>query len=128
MQPLLPQYILVNEHTMSVAEAATARASLPPHVRLFRLKTAWNSLDLLLLLLKDVKRVLEPHAETLQPVLLLDTVAFHWHPEVLRARRRHRLEVVLVPALLTHLLQPLDSDGSEDEDEPVGSAAAAGTS
>ena len=109
LQRLLPQYIIVNEKTMTSGEAEAIRGSLPGPIRLLRLQSAWNTEDVLLILLRDLHLVLEPHAEELHVLLLWGTVAFHWNDRLLKACERYNFELILIPALLTHVLQPLDT-------------------
>ena len=55
-----------------------------------------------------VNRVCEPYKEFCQPALLLDTASAHIAPETLRFARACCLEVVIIPAGMTPLLQVAD--------------------
>jgi hypothetical protein len=51
-----------------------------------------------------------PYKATVQPILFLDDVRFHTTAHVLRACATAGIWAVVVPALMTWILQPLDTD------------------
>ena len=55
-----------------------------------------------------INRVCDPYKEFCQPVLLLDTASAHIAPETLRFARACWLEIVIIPAGMTPLLQVAD--------------------
>ena len=87
------------------------RALLPPGVELLRLQSAWNSSHAMVAWLRHLRAVLEPHASTKFFVLLWDTVNCHLDAAVVRVALRSHVHIVLIPAKMTHLPQPLDVYG-----------------
>ena len=110
LQPLLPQYIIGNESTFLVASLPALECAKPPCVTLIRQKSAWNNGLMCARIIRRLGVVLRPYVEELQPILLLDAVKLHTTKEVLAACRAAKIWPILVPAKLTWLLQPLDTD------------------
>jgi hypothetical protein len=111
LQPLLPQVIVGNERTFPLKFFFRLKAACPPNVRLVRQKSAWNNGVLCAEIMRWLGEALRPHLSRYQPILLMDAVRLHTSPQVIAACNRVRLWLLLVPATMTRLMQPLDTDG-----------------
>ena len=109
VQPSLPQVVIGNEHAIKAGELAALRAAMPPNVELLRRPSAWNNSALCVWIINLLAAALAPLADVCQFVLLMDAARIHTTPAVLRACARHGIRLVLIPAKLTWLLQPLDT-------------------
>ena len=110
VQPFLPQVFVGNEAVLQVSAVKLVRPSLHKNVILLRRKSGWVNKDFLVTYVKLLAVCLEPFALAYQPILLWDALPAHCAPVVLRAAARAGLWVAIVPAKLTWLLQPLDTD------------------
>lgn len=113
IQPKLPQFVVGNERTLRQREMAGLRRACPPNVTLVRQKSAWNSAALTARIVRALGasvRLLGARGARLQIVLVLDAARIHFHPNVLRACSTAGIWLVFVPARMTWLLQPLDTD------------------
>ena len=108
-QPLLPQYLIVNERACAKVDEGASQATLPPNVFLFQMNSAWDNRVIRRVLLKDIRAALEPVASAHRIIMLLATVSFHYDEAVLRLMRKLRMQPVMVPASCTDFLQPLDA-------------------
>ena len=110
VQPLLPQVFIGNEAVLQASAVKLVRPALHKNVILLRRKSGWVNKDFLVSYVKLLAACLEPFALAYQPILLWDALPAHCAPSVLRAAARAGLWVVIVPAKMTWLLQPLDTD------------------
>lgn len=110
LQPLLPQVLIGNESTFLVGLLPTLIAERPPNVRLFRQKSAWNNGPTCAAIIRLLATALAPYTDVMQPILMLDAVRLHTTRHVLAACNASKIWPVLVPAKMTWLLQPLDTD------------------
>ena len=115
LQPLLPQFIVGNERTFLVRDREALRAACPSNVHLVRQKSAWNNIALCARIVKMLGAALRaycpvPFVRRWQPVLLLDACRLHLHRSIVDACLAEGIWPILVPAKLTWLLQPLDTD------------------
>jgi hypothetical protein len=110
LQPLMPQFIIGNERIFLARSIAALRAACPGNIILVRQKSAWNNDVLCATVVRRLAAVLAPHTATVQPILFLDAVRLHTTPRVLRACATAGIWPIVVPALMTWLLQPLDTD------------------
>lgn len=95
--------------TFPFRSMARMRGACPPNVILVRQKSAWNNASLCAKIIKRLVSGLAHVRDRFQPVLLLDAHRIHWARAVLEACTRGGIFVVLIPPLLTWLLQPLDT-------------------
>ena len=114
VQPLLPQVLIGNEATFQAGELADLSASCPANVVLIRQKSAWNNKEtckrVLRLLAAALRKVNHPPKwPPLQPVLFMDAAGLHIHPSVAMSCAALNIWLIVVPAKLTWLLQPLDT-------------------
>ena len=117
IQPLLPQVLIGNESTFHAGEMAELVAACPPNVHLLRQRSAWNNTETQKLVLRLLAAALREHERAAirpgmkrwQPVLLLDACRLRLHPSVAKSAAALGIWLVVVPARLTWLLQPLDT-------------------
>lgn len=109
VQQCLPQVVIVNHRTAGQRAMGSLTRDCPPNVRLLRLRSAWNNTHVCTWIVNLLGAALRPFLNDFQPILLLDTVNFHFSASVLAACRRARIWPLFVPARLTWLLQPLDT-------------------
>ena len=109
LQPRLPQVIIGNCHTFLAGEWQALLDGCPDNVYLVRQRSAWNDAELLARIVHLLGAVLRPYASFFHPVLLLDACRLHISDVVLRACNQEGIYLVVVPAKLTWLLQPLDT-------------------
>lgn len=110
LQPLIPQFLIGNESTLLQKDLPALRALCPPNVRLIRQKSAWNNSKLCAKIIRELKKVLEPYMDVIQPVLVLDAARLHL-AHALAACRATGVWPLIVPPKLTWLMQPLDTWG-----------------
>lgn len=110
IQRALPQILVAASQVLNKATATEARAKLHKNVFLLRRKSAWVNKPLLVEMLQLLSEVLKPWKATHQPVLTFDALPAHLAPEVLRAAGKANIWSIVLPAKLTGLLQPLDTD------------------
>jgi len=105
----LPQIILGDSSTLTVGLQRELEASAPPHVRVWRQSSHWIDLAVLQALLRALAHVVRALSLPRTAVLLMDCCPIHLKPEVFRTARSLDIIIVLVPAKLTWLVQPLDA-------------------
>ena len=110
IQPKLPQLIIGNESTFLASALPALQAACPANVQLVRQRSAWNNTARCVEAMGVLGATLAPHATTLQPVLLFDAAKVHVSAEVSQACTKAGSWPALVPAKMTWLLQPLDTD------------------
>jgi hypothetical protein len=109
VQKDMPQFVIMNEHTVTAAAFATLRAARPKNVHLFREKSAWVNGHLCARIVHLLANALKAHGDKFQLVLLFDTFKGHLCAHVWRALSKTRIWPLVVPAKLTWLLQPCDT-------------------
>jgi len=108
VQPLLPQFILGNEHVLKVGEMQEQAGRLPDNVYVVRAKSSWVTTAVLCMILHTLRSCLKAK-KIHEPVLLLwDTCPVHCHHLVWTAARKAKIFLCFVPASMTWLQQPLD--------------------
>ena len=76
---------------------------------LLRQKSAWNNADVMVWIVRELGKACREQAPGRACVLLLDAVRIHFHERVVAAIIRSGFSGIYVPALMTWLLQPLDT-------------------
>ena len=84
------------------------QAALPPRQHLLRQKSKWITKDVLCFIIRTIAWNLRDMMPASEVVLLLDCLSLHVNEEVLLVARDAKIHIVLVPARLTWILQPLD--------------------
>ncbi|CAE7913906.1 unnamed protein product, partial [Symbiodinium necroappetens] len=82
IQPLLPQFILVNKRQITMKELAVVKGLLPPQTYVVRGQSAWCSHELLRRFLTALATSLEPVSHGRYIILLLDCAACHLHDSI----------------------------------------------
>ena len=107
---LLPQIIIVNEHTISASDVAALQEPLALSTTLFvmRRKSAWVTGELLQDIIKLLQKCLESQLEMIHALLLLDCSPVHATERIARACARAGFLLHFVPSNMTGIMQPLD--------------------
>jgi hypothetical protein len=84
-------------------------AELPPNVHLVQRKSAWNNTETMVSIIRLIGRTLRSIAPYAHVVLSMDAARIHLNAVVFQECFRWHLRVVVIPALLTAVLQPLDT-------------------
>ena len=109
LQPVVPQFIIGNEHVLRVRDLKKVSLNLPPNVYLVRRKSGWVRFLVFAQVLVTLRKELDKVAEGIEVLLLVDASPVHTHPFVLLTAKRQRLRLIFVPASCTWLLQPCDT-------------------
>lgn len=110
LQPRLPQIVLGNGYVLRQRDMARLTRCASRPVCLWRRKSAWIDAKGMVLVLRKLGEALKPLLGEYQPVLLMDAHKVHFHASVLREAAKQEIWPICVPACLTWLLQPLDTD------------------
>ena len=110
VQRVLPQIIIGNLSTFLVRDWAVIKAAAPENVYVLRQKSAWNNANLLCRIIRLLGQLLAPYANEFQPILLMDACKIHLADSVLAACAAAGVWPIIVPAKLTWLVQPCDTD------------------
>ena len=109
VQGSLPQVFVGAEHVLRVTDVNLVQPALTDNIRLLRRKSGWVNKELLCEIMQLLGGALAPWLREFQPVLLMDALAAHLAPSVLRAAAAAGAWVLPLPAKTTWLLQPLDT-------------------
>ena len=109
IQPLLPQILLTNEHIVSKRDAVAMQEDLPKNVLLWREKSSWTNVGVLVRILRRLRLNLAPVAAKYKVILSMDCARQHVPPRVAQVAAQEGFFLMYVPASLTWLLQPLDT-------------------
>jgi hypothetical protein len=110
VQPLLPQILVGDPTTLPATVCRRLQSDMLANVRLLRLKSRWTDGVLMAAIIRSVAASVRDACAAKQPVPLLDTAPSHLDAWLPRLARRLGVELVLVPARTTWLLQPCDTD------------------
>ena len=109
LQPLLPQFLVANEHTVLRRNMPSLLEHLPNNVILLRRRSAWVDQDLMVDILKELRRSLLPYMHMVNAVLLWDAARQHIAKKVIGAAFKLGFFPMTIPAGSTYFLQPLDT-------------------
>lgn len=109
LQPLMPQFLVGNAHTLLQKDMPSILEHMPANVILLRKKSAWVDKSLMVDILKELRRVLQPHMDMIQAILLWDAAAPHMARSVIRAAFKFGFFPMTIPPSSTGFLQPLDT-------------------
>ena len=110
VQALLPQVVIVNQRTVGKRDIAELREQCRgTRVQLWRRRSAWADGALLAQWVRTLGAALAPIEPDSWIILTMDACPTHVTDEVIRACAAQKMLPHLVPGLMTHLLQPLDT-------------------
>ncbi len=110
VQAQLPQVLLCSEQLLRRRDELALRGQLPPNVHLWRRPSGWVTKESFAQVMRLLGEVLARSWPGRPAILIMDAHRVHWSPSVLRACERAGVWVLIVPAVCTHFLQPLDTD------------------
>ena len=110
LQPFLPQIILASTKAVPAQDVRYWRPLPKCGAELWREKSAWINAQVFVRILRRLGARLREKAKGRQAILLMDAHSVHTSPIVLAEARRQKLWIVIIPASMTGLLQPLDTD------------------
>ena len=108
VQPLLPQFIIGNEHILRVTDMQTLEPETAANIYIVRAKSSWITAEWFVLLLGILSKTLRQNEVAKKPILLLDGCPVHLTPAVWKTAKRYGIFLCFVPATLTWIVQPLD--------------------
>ena len=108
VQKMLPQVVVGNHRLLPRSLAALHRARTDSVYVLSR-ESGWNNSKLQCEILKLLGRLLSSLAPTHWFVMSLDAHGAHITPGVFEAACRAGISLLVIPASMTHILQPLDT-------------------
>lgn len=106
---ILPQILLGNSHRFLKRLLQDAEAAVGDMVVIWRENSAWNNHYLMQKYIHLLCGHLREYLGHREVILLMDMAPCHMHPSVFALARRKGIRIVLIPAGLTGLLQPLDT-------------------
>ena len=109
VQPLLPQVVLGDASTLTVALQRELEINAPPHVHVWRMSSHWVDLAVMQAIVRALAAVVRALSPPRRCVLLLDCCPVHLKPEFLQTARALNVTLLFIPAKFTWLLQPLDA-------------------
>jgi hypothetical protein len=111
MQKLMPHFIIGDKKRVSQTNMSQLRLNAHANVHIMQNETkAWNNHAVMLRILEALSNCFTGRPD-LQPVLILDVAECHIHKSVMDKAKKLGLWLVFVPALITCLVQPLDTHG-----------------
>ena len=102
---LVPQFVLGKHHRFTLSLIAFAKNLLPSNVRMLRQESSWNSGDTMRYILCELAKALCGYTV----LLLMDVASCHLVQSVTSLAHKLGIRIILVPARLTFLVQPLDT-------------------
>jgi hypothetical protein len=108
-QRRLPHYFRGHTNIMLVRDVRAVQVEVPQNVIFLRGKSAWTSVDFMVLLISEVATVCRELRPQREVIVSLDCARQHLRRRVALAAGRHGLFLVYLPAKLTWLLQPCDT-------------------
>ena len=111
VQIRLPQVLISNRRLLSDTAFAELQTALGESERKFvwRRQSAWVDASAMIRILKLLREGLQPIWQNIHVVLLLDGCPVHASKRVVAAAGRLGFHLVMVPASMTAVLQPLDA-------------------
>ena len=106
---LLPQILLGNVRRFARKWMEQAVSEVSGNVLLWREQSAWNNRFLMQKYICLLADSLGDYLQTCNVILVVDMAPCHVHPAVFARARRKGIRMLLIPAGLTGVLQPLDT-------------------
>ena len=111
MQKRMPHVIIVDKRKVTQTNMNHLRGNAHANVHVVQKETkAWNNHAIMLHILQALRNSFSDRPD-LQPVLILDVAPCHMHRSVIDKAKALGLWLVFVAALITCLVQPLDTHG-----------------
>ena len=108
-QRRLPQFMIIPENLLTIQEAQDLRNRLPRQVYMIVRPSKWITQDVLTTIFRMLIVELDEFLPHYQPVLIMDGCTVHISHSVLEGAANVDLWLLLIPAGMTWLLQPLDT-------------------
>ena len=108
-QPWLPQVLKIGRRVLSGSAARRLQAVSPPNVYIASAATHWTQQDDFIELLAMIAYIFHPERDSLDIVVLVDATGTHLTRKIFAAARFYGIQLCPVAALMTWLLQPLDT-------------------
>ena len=109
IQLLLPQVLIVSAATCAEKVWREIQSTGWDNMIIVRQKSAWNNERLCAVIIRRLGSILAKFTLQYRPFLFMDSVRFHTSPQVLTACKAMMITPIIIPPLLTWLLQPLDT-------------------
>ena len=110
VQVKLPQVLLGNGTVLPKRQMEHITRKLSGNVYVWRRKSSWVTKEVMKEWLRLLAKSLLCLSPQRQPVLLMDALKAHHAADVLSLAAKLHIWVCIVPATMTYLLQPLDTD------------------
>ena len=108
IQKCLPQFIVVNKKTCTVAVYNALLETVPANLKLWRRDSAWLDTRSICAVVREVSKALNKYHKTHQVILCMDACKTHMNRLVWQTAARMHFMMFGIPALTTGFLQPLD--------------------
>ena len=108
IQKGLPQFIVVNKRSCTLAVYKALLDILPVNLKLWRRDPAWLNTRTVCQVIRDVSKALKKYQHTHQVILSMDACKTHMNRLVWETAARMGFMMFGIPALATGVLQPLD--------------------
>ena len=105
----LPQILLGNEFVIPASAVAELRSTVHSSIKIWRRKSSWVNALTMKDIAAEIVTSLREYKDTHRIVLLVDCCGPHLNPSYITTLANNGIAVVVVPAKLTWLLQPLDT-------------------
>ena len=110
IQHKLPQIVIGAETIVRRLVAESINASCPESIIFLRRKSSWNQVGLMKELLRMFVKALGREERLKRHIIfILDAARIHIVPDLVKLFRYYNINIVIVPARMTWLLQPLDT-------------------
>ena len=96
IQPAVPHFLVSNGTRLSSKVVKAFKCLPKTQLQVLRRKSAWVTSDLMIAILQEVAKALEPFLHQFRPVLLLDGVPAHVSKAVMRAARKLNISLIYI--------------------------------
>ena len=109
VQPLLPQILIAPKNVLTKRDLAGVRAAMPQPIYVIHKKSKWVNVKILVWLMQMIHWSLRHVRSLYHVVIMLDVLAVHFCPELLRCMDTLPFKYMFILAKLTWLIQPCDT-------------------